>query len=132
MHPHTLTFQADPLQIEAVHSFLDGVIQAFELSSELAQRIRLGVTEAANNAIIHGSLSDPQNTIVLQVNRVGSWLRISIKDQGNGFDPDIIPDPTLQERLNMESGRGVFLMKQVADEVVFQCGGREVILKFTI
>jgi serine/threonine-protein kinase RsbW len=59
-------------------------------------------------------------------------LRVVVEDEGEGFDPASIPDPTTAERLLSESGRGIFLMRAFADEVTYQKGGRCVELKFQL
>lgn len=92
--------------------------------------IRLAMREALNNAIRHGSNLDPNKRIQLTYRcdpRDGLW--VMIRDEGGGFDPAKVPDPTTPENLDRPGGRGVFLMRNLMDEVEFREGGREVHLR---
>lgn len=92
--------------------------------------IRLAMREALNNALRHGSSLDPNKKIHLVYRcdaRQGLW--VIIRDEGQGFDPDLVPDPTEPENLDRAGGRGVFLMRNLMDEVEFRDGGREVHLR---
>jgi serine/threonine-protein kinase RsbW len=132
MSVDSLSFSADPNQIPVVYDFVDQLLTQRAIAKELADRIRLAVIEATTNAILHGSQSDPKNTIVLRINweDQSGCYRFSVKDQGNGFAVDKLPDPTAPKRLQMESGRGVYIMKQLADRIEFLQGGSEVVLIF--
>lgn len=134
MSLHILSFPADSNQIPVVYDFLDRFLTQQTTDKALADRIRLAVIEATTNAIIHGSQANPANTIELQINWEdhNGCCRFSVKDQGNGFVVDNLPDPTTPERLEMDSGRGVYIMKQLADRIEFLQGGSEVVLTFKI
>jgi serine/threonine-protein kinase RsbW len=56
----------------------------------------------------------------------GKGISMVVKDQGQGFDPNTVPDPTAAENIGADHGRGIWVMKSVMDEVSFECGGTEV------
>ena len=90
--------------------------------------IRLAVDEALANAILHGNGNDPQKTIEIHYSITLHETRISITDQGRGFVPDELPDPTADENLQNASGRGVMLMQAYMTEVCFNDTGNCVTL----
>lgn len=89
--------------------------------------IRLALREALNNAVRHGSRLNPRKRVQLRYRcdpRQGLWLMV--RDEGAGFDPHRIPDPTQPENLERFSGRGLYMIRQLMDEVEFRAGGREI------
>jgi serine/threonine-protein kinase RsbW len=90
----------------------------------------LAVTEATTNAIIHANKCDVSKLVRIHAQIEDSKLIIKIKDEGKGFDPTTLPDPTHPENLLKDSGRGVFLMKVYMNEVKYNVtpSGMETIL----
>ncbi len=89
--------------------------------------IRLALREALNNAVKHGSGFDTGKSVHVAARcnpRDGFW--ISIRDEGPGFDPNRIPDPTAPENLERFSGRGLFMIRELMDDVQFHDRGREI------
>lgn len=80
-------------------------------------KIAMAVREAAINAVLHGNAYDPEKKVLLQFERTGGDLVITIKDQGKGIDLNAIPDPLAPENLLKTSGRGIFLIRSFMDEV---------------
>ena len=85
--------------------------------------IRLSLDEALANAIRHGSNDDESKTIELDYALTDEEFQVSVRDQGDGFDPDVIPDPRLDENLNRPCGRGVMLMRAYMTKVSFNDQG---------
>lgn len=77
----------------------------------------IAYTEAVNNAIIHGNKQNPYKNVYIELEKTTNRLRVTVKDEGEGFAESKIPDPTLSENLLKQSGRGVFLIKKLSDEV---------------
>ena len=73
--------------------------------------VRLAMAEALANALEHGNRNDPGKTVRLEYRIARSWVVIEIEDQGAGFDPQAVPDPTRQENLDIPCGRGIVLMR---------------------
>ncbi|UCH84047.1 MAG: ATP-binding protein [Candidatus Latescibacterota bacterium] len=86
--------------------------------------IPLACDEAITNAIVHGNKSDPNKKVSLQIYISSSRIKFRIKDQGEGFDVDRVENPLEGENLMRSSGRGVYLMKSIMDNVEFKDGGR--------
>ena len=90
------------------------------------------LTEAVNNAMIHGNRLDEGKKIMVSFYEREHEIQFIISDEGSGFDPQKLPDPTCKERIEVEGGRGVFLMKQLTDEIHFLNQGRTVKLMWKI
>lgn len=92
----------------------------------------ISLTEAVTNAMVHGNRYDDRKNIVVRCHRKNGHVHLLISDEGAGFDPFQLPDPTCDEMLEAEGGRGVFLMKQLTDEVHFLDQGRTVQLMWRV
>jgi serine/threonine-protein kinase RsbW len=86
-------------------------------SEEEVMSIAMAVREATVNAVLHGNAYDPGKKVRLAFEQTGTHLVITIRDQGRGMDPGLIPDPLAPENLLKQSGRGIFLMRSLMDEV---------------
>ena len=82
--------------------------------------IAMAVREAAINAVLHGNEYDPALQIDVSLENTGTELVFTIADQGQGFDPDHLPDPLAPENLLRGTGRGIFLIRSLMDEVHFR------------
>jgi serine/threonine-protein kinase RsbW len=83
--------------------------------------IGLAVREALANAIVHGNHCDPEKTVRISVAVNGNCdLLVSVKDSGSGFDPNGLPNPIAVENPFAQHGRGIFLIRQLMDEVNFK------------
>jgi len=90
--------------------------------------LEMALLEALDNASEHGNRGDPAKMV-----RVACWaspdrMTLTIEDEGTGFDPDSLPDPTAPENLLRECGRGIFLMRRLTDACWFEEQGRRVTL----
>jgi serine/threonine-protein kinase RsbW len=83
-------------------------------------RVTMAVHEAAINAVLHGNDYNPALQIDVSMENTGSKLVFIIADQGKGFDPDHLPDPSAPENLLRGTGRGIFLIRSLMDEVHFR------------
>ena len=119
-----------PSAIEAVAPLVDRLMRLVETSHcvpgyEL--QVELALREALNNATVHGNCLDPAKLVQVRCRcETGKGVSIVVKDQGQGFDPNAVPDPLAAENLQAEHGRGIFLMKFWMDEVFFEQRGTEV------
>ncbi len=116
--------------IRMIESFIDNAREKFHLDDDIYGNIMIAVTEAVNNAIRHGSQNDSSKNVDLSLAVDGSTLKFRVEDQGHGFDFQHLPDPTSPENIEKPGGRGIFLMKHLADDVHFLEGGRVVELSF--
>jgi serine/threonine-protein kinase RsbW len=122
-----------PSTYESVEKVLDTVQQFAtdeDLDDEVAHNMALLATEAATNAVEHGNREDASKAIHLSIEKNDEAYVISVADEGEGFDPAFTPDPLEEVNLFASGGRGVFLMRELADDVQFSDGGRRVSLFF--
>ncbi|MFN8297679.1 MAG: ATP-binding protein [Chitinophagales bacterium] len=129
-----LKLTSRPENISVVEKFIDDLKGELNIGDDVYGNILISLTEAANNAIIHGNKCDEKKEVSIEygVDGRGKNLTFIIKDQGPGFDYNNLPDPTAPENLEKTSGRGVFLMMQLADMVVFSDNGATVEMSFRI
>ena len=119
-----------PENIRIVESFIDNAKDQFNIDDDIYGNIMVAVTESVNNAIRHGNKLDKNKNVMLSVFAEETQLRFTIEDEGSGFNPDHLPDPTAPENLDKLGGRGIFLMKHLSDKVSFSKEGRCVELTF--
>ena len=87
------------------------------ISEEAAFGIDLAMREAVTNAVLHGNRQDESKTVDVTLKSSPDAVEISVHDQGAGFNPDDVPDPTAAENILKSSGRGIFFMRTFMDEV---------------
>ncbi len=119
-----------PENIRIVESFIDNAKDQYKLNDDIYGNIMIAVTESVNNAIIHGNQSNSKKNVHLQLALEDSLIKFTIEDEGTGFDYTNLDDPTLPENLSKPGGRGIFLMKNLCDEVSFKKEGRVAELSF--
>lgn len=116
--------------IRIVESFIDNAKEKYELTDDVYGNIMIAVIESVNNAILHGNQTDKQKNVRLSASLLEGEIVFSISDEGTGFDYKNLPDPTSPENVEKVGGRGIFLMKNLADEIQFKNDGRTVELTF--
>jgi serine/threonine-protein kinase RsbW len=119
-----------PENIRIIESFIDNAKERFNLTDDLYGNIMVAVTESVSNAIIHGNGNDKSKNVSLSIHFENNTITFTIKDEGPGFDYSSLPDPTAPENLHKPGGRGIFLMKNLCDEVSFKDNGQSVLLTF--
>jgi serine/threonine-protein kinase RsbW len=133
MEQKKLRFKSREENLALVDKLLDEVCATYMISEDYYGNIYISVVEAARNAVIHGNKCDENKFVEVVFEKVSlDTITFTIRDQGLGFDPDSIPDPTAPENIEKENGRGVFIIRQLADIVKFNDKGREVVLFFNI
>ena len=118
--------------IRIVESFIDNAKEKFNLTDDIYGNIMIAVTESVNNAIIHGNQSDKSKSVNLSLQMADNMIKFKITDEGDGFEYTDLPDPTAPENIDKPGGRGIFLMKNLCDELKFEDSGRVVELSFYI
>lgn len=118
--------------IRIIESFIDNAKEKFNLNDDIYGNIMISVTESVNNAIIHGNRSNKSKNVKISLFLDENVIKFKIEDQGKGFDYHSLPDPTAPDNLNKPGGRGIFLMRNLADEVNFLEKGRIVELSFYV
>lgn len=118
--------------IRMIESFIDNAKDKYHLNDDIYGNIMIAVTEAVNNAIKHGNKGDSAKNVSLALSLHEGMIKFRVEDEGVGFDFHELPDPTAPENLEKPGGRGIFLMKHLADEVDFSQLGKVVELSFYI
>jgi serine/threonine-protein kinase RsbW len=90
--------------------------------------LRTALAEALSNAIAYGNRHDPAKLVRVRVEVTPAAVRVHVMDDGEGFDPRAVPDPTLPENLEREVGRGLFVLRHLVDHVSFNAKGNAVCL----
>jgi serine/threonine-protein kinase RsbW len=109
---------------------LMGVIRTMPCAQQHLDAVHLALTEALANAIIHGNKEDPNKKVTIWgACEAHEKLLLVITDEGQGFDPASVPDPTLAENIFSARGRGVFLINRLMCEAEYRLGGRQVVLR---
>ncbi len=116
--------------IRIVESFIDNVKDKYKIDDDIYGNIMIAVTEAVNNAIKHGNNCDKNKNVTLTAVYEETLVRFIVEDEGTGFDPNKLPDPTAPENLEKIGGRGIFLMMQLSDEVNFTNEGKSIEMIF--
>lgn len=119
-------------ELERVENLLNDLQQTLGFDDDFYARLMLTVSEAATNAVVHGNDLDIDKKAIIIAEVNDSLLTIITTDEGEGFDPEDVPSPLEEENILIPSGRGVFLMKEYADEVEYQDEGRKLVLKFNL
>jgi serine/threonine-protein kinase RsbW len=114
-----LTLRSNSSQIAKVEPFLNKVNRTLHLDEIQFHKLMVSVTEAVNNAIIHGNKSDPSKRVIVICEIRSGWLVVIVSDQGKGFKIERVSSPIKDENVLKESGRGIFLMKTLMDKVIY-------------
>ena len=126
-----LIFESKPENIAIVERLIDEMCEQHSVIEEHYGDILIAMTEGVNNAIVHGNKLDINKSVSVEYEKRGKDLFFRISDEGAGFDYENLPDPTAPENLERPNGRGVFLMRNLADECLFEDNGRIIELVFT-
>ena len=116
--------------IQVIESFIDNAKEDFEINDDMYGNIMISVTECISNAIIHGNQSNADKMVHLELQMQQGLLKCCIEDEGSGFDYSNLPDPTEPENIEKLGGRGIFLMRNLSDDVKFEENGKKTILSF--
>jgi serine/threonine-protein kinase RsbW len=118
--------------IVLVEKLVDDVCDLFDIKEEIYGHIIVALTEAVNNALQHANKADPDKQINITFRVKDNVLYFTVKDEGLGFDFNNLADPTDPKNIEKPSGRGIFLMKHLADKISFEENGTKVTLEFKI
>jgi serine/threonine-protein kinase RsbW len=121
-----------PNDLASIEETVEYVMQRCNVCGDDPRRLRLnlrvGLTEALANAMLYGNGRDPSKRVKMEVAFQGATITARITDEGRGFDPLCVPDPTCPANLMKPEGRGIFLMRKLLDEVHFNDRGNSVTL----
>ena len=123
---------SDPDLIPAIDEFILSKINCLNLDEDILNDLSLSVSEAIANAMVHGNKLDPNKDVIVSIIISDDELVVSIKDEGEGFDPDTVPDPTMPENIMRDSGRGIHIMRSFIDKIEYNFSSEGTELKLII
>lgn len=116
--------------LRIVENAIDEATNEIGISKDNYGKILVSTLEAVNNAILHGNKANPEKFVDIKIYFKGNELKIIVTDQGLGFSPEKVPDPTKPENIEAINGRGVFLMSRLADTIEYNKKGNSVTMIF--
>ncbi len=116
---HRLTLASSTSNLQYVEPFLRQCTQSIGLSDEQYSNCVIALTEAVNNGIVHGNKRDTSKSVVIEISFEHPTLTMMVQDEGSGFDPDSLPDPTNPENLLLDGGRGVLIIRALMTRAEF-------------
>ncbi len=128
----TLVLESEMNSISQVEKLIDAQAQMLNIDDEVYGKYMLSVVECVNNAIVHGNKMDKNKKVTMHYHISNTKIEVTVSDEGDGFDPDKLPDPTAEENLERDCGRGIFLMRHLSDELEFANNGRTITMKFNL
>ena len=127
-------FPSDREYLPEIESFIINIAEQNNVNKEMLNSLALSTAEAASNSILHGNKNDPTKKVEIKVFITDRVMKIIFKDEGKGFEPESVPDPTTPENILKESGRGIHIMKSYLSSLSynFTPEGTEAILEMSL
>ena len=114
-----LSIGSDLEQVDLVGVVIQSTLEQIAVDPDQTHWLVTAAREAVINAVLHGNRQDPEKRVLVEVDLDGPDVIVRVEDEGDGFDPDSLPDPTAPENLLRPSGRGIFMMRQFADSIEY-------------
>ncbi len=127
---HNINFNSMVENLVLVEKLVEDVCEEYKGNTDHYGNILVSLTEAVNNAILHGNKNDLSKKVNIEFIPKNGMLSFFVKDEGAGFDHTAIPDPTNPENIEKLNGRGIFIMRHLTDSVFFHDKGSKVELNF--
>ncbi len=127
-----LKLASNTRSVSKVEPFVRKLVNRYNLSADKQCNILISLTEAVTNAIVHGNCKEEDKEVKVRLRQEKGVLAFRVSDEGHGFDFNNLPDPTSPDNLCKCGGRGVFLMRQLADNIRFYNNGSTVEMRFKL
>lgn len=125
-----LIIKSVPKNIAQIERYLGDLFTEHNISTDHYPDMLISLTEAVNNAIVHGNEMDQHKEVSIKSSVQSEMIRFKVSDEGEGFNPEELPDPCCDDNVMQVGGRGVMLMRALSSEVYFTNGGATVELVF--
>jgi serine/threonine-protein kinase RsbW len=125
-----ISLSSCPESISELETYLESLMMQNKISAKRYPEILITLTEAVNNAIIHGNKNDVKKQVIVQCISKDEGHTFVVQDEGKGFDLSQVPDPTAEDKVDCCGGRGVYIMSQLCDKISFKKNGRVVEMFF--
>ncbi len=116
---HKRTFASDPELLPDIEDYIMDTVSTLVISEEAMNKLALSVAEAASNAIVHGNKSDISKSIEITIKVNAERIQLIFKDEGSGFNPESVPNPTTPENILKTHGRGLHIMHTFLDNLSY-------------
>jgi len=126
----SITINSDIEKLRVVETLVDTLSKKLGIPDEVYGKILISTVEAVNNAIVHGNKGDIRKMVTVNFTADGNTFDVTVTDQGDGFKYNSLPDPTDPSNIENLHGRGVFIMKSLADSIEYNEPGNEVKMSF--
>ncbi len=123
---HEVVIPSNTLAARAIQLRIVDLLESHDYPSHDVMGVRLALEEVLMNAIKHGNKKDPAKTVRIKYEVTLERVCVEVEDQGDGFRPEDVPDPTLPENLERPGGRGVFLIQRFMSSVEYNPRGNQV------
>ena len=125
-----ISLHSESKSLLILEDWINSLCEAYSIGEEIYGNILIAITEAVNNAIIHGNKNDIKKQTLIEYEVAKEKLIFKVSDKGVGFDFKNIKDPTDPENIEQPNGRGIFLMTHLADDVEYTEPGNCVEISF--
>ena len=125
-----IRIESEVENLRIVENAIDEATTIIGISQDYYGKILVSAMEAVNNAILHGNRSVPEKIVDIEIEFKSNKLQIKVTDEGQGFRPETVPDPTTPENIEALSGRGIYLMSHLADKIEYNDRGNSVTMTF--
>jgi serine/threonine-protein kinase RsbW len=125
-----IKIESNQAGLRLIENAIDEATIELGITQDSYGKILVSALEAVNNAILHGNKMDPAKSVGFEIRYSKEELQIIVSDEGMGFKPENVPDPTLPQNIESCNGRGVYLMKHLADEIKYNKKGNTVTMTF--
>lgn len=134
LHPEIIrvTIPSDIKELKKIEHITNHIAKKLNMSEDQEDNLSIAVTEAVGNAIVHGNKKDRDKRVFVSFSLLEKKLRIKVKDEGKGFKPESVTNPLDPENIMKESGRGIFILKSLMDEVKYRFSESGTTLEFTM
>jgi serine/threonine-protein kinase RsbW len=130
--PEILAIKSDKKELEKVRKFLLQIFEKEGLPQKCFNKVYLCISEAVINSIEHGNKNNRDKQVDIRINYTKGNICIEVHDEGDGFDYELVEDPTLKNNIRKETGRGIHIMKSLCNKVEFRNQGKSVEIKIDV
>ncbi|WP_319500283.1 ATP-binding protein [uncultured Draconibacterium sp.] len=129
--PNILVIRSVTTEIKKVEEFVKTIFNFHSMPEKCFNPVFLCISEATTNSIVHGNKEDHRKTVELNIDCKSHLIQVRVTDEGDGFDVDKVPDPTHKDNLLKETGRGLHIIKSIAQNVEYNDKGNSLSFEIT-
>lgn len=127
--PKILVIKSEISELRKVENFLNDIFKEYNLAEKYFNKLYLCISEAILNAIKHGNKNDKNKKVAIEVDYINEEIEVLIEDEGEGFDFNKVEDPTKSSNIRNESGRGIFIIRKMSNQLEYNEKGNRIQFK---